>query len=259
MLTFLINLDHRTDRMAFMQAQLGPMGLGFNRISAVNGLGEDDIGYPADHPRLTKGEFACYLSHINCWRAFLATDAERCLIMEDDVAFGPDFMACLEHSAFFDHDGCITRLECRPYPTVLRKRSRHMFNGTRLRQQMAYDGGTAAYVIGRDYAAYLLKHHSTPKIPVDDQILNPYEIDLRPHKIFQLDPAPATQRIFLNKASPSFNPESDLEAGRQYPTKNTKPRGIVNLITSFLTTRAKNARRNLFYVSKTVPFSGENR
>lgn len=258
MLTFLINLDHRTDRMAFMQAQLGPMGLGFQRISAVNGLGEADIGYPPDHPRLTKGEFACYLSHIKCMRAFLATNAERCLILEDDLAFGPDFMACIEHSGFFNHDGCVTRLECRSYPTVLRKRSQHMFNGTRLRQQMAYDGGAAAYVITRDYAAYLLKHYSTPKIPLDDQILNPDEVGLRPHKIYQLDPAPATQRFFLDKASPVFNAESDLEAGRKYPAKNTRPRGVVSLITSFFSTRAKNARRNLFYVRKVVPFSGEN-
>ncbi len=258
MLTFLINLDHRTDRMAFMQAQLGPMGLGFQRVSAVNGMGEDEIGYPADHPRLTKGEFACYLSHVKCWRAFIETDAERCLILEDDIVFGPDFMACIAHNGFFDHDGCVTRLECRVYPTVLRKKNRHMFNGTRLRQQMAYDGGTAAYVITRTYAAYLLKHHSTPKIPLDDQTLNPDEVALKPHKIYQLDPAPATQRFFLDKASPLYNGESDLEAGRKYPVKTTEPSGVLGLITSFFITRLQNARSNLFYIRKIVPFSGEN-
>ena len=39
MLTYLINLDQRPDRLAFMQAQLGPLGLAYQRISAVNGMG----------------------------------------------------------------------------------------------------------------------------------------------------------------------------------------------------------------------------
>lgn len=90
MQTYLKNLDHRTDRLAFMKAQLGPMGLPYQRIAAINGMGADDIGYPANHPRLTKGEFACYLSHIKCWQALLNSDAEHCLILEDDVAFGPE-------------------------------------------------------------------------------------------------------------------------------------------------------------------------
>ena len=257
MLTFLINLDQRPDRLAFMQAQLGPMGLDFQRISAIDGLGAAKIGYPPDHPRLTKGEFACYLSHIKCWEAFLASDAARCLILEDDVVFGPDFKTCLNHAAFFEHDGCITRLECRPFRTVLAKSSRHRFNGTRLRQQMEFDGGAGAYVIGRVYAAYLLTHYRTPNIPVDDQILNPDESSFRPHKIYQLDPAPATQRLFLEPGSPLFNPESDLSAGRQYPNKAPKHCGILQFIAAFLHSRAKNARRNVLYITKVVPFSGK--
>lgn len=66
--TFLINLDHRTDRLDFMQKQLDAIGLMVTRISAVNGLGAADIGYSEHHPRLSKGEYACYLSHVKCWK-----------------------------------------------------------------------------------------------------------------------------------------------------------------------------------------------
>ena len=175
------------------------------------------------------------------------------------MVFGADFKTCIEHCAFFDHDGCVTRLECRPFRTELKKRNRHMYNGTRLRQQMAFDGGTGAYVITREYVEYLLEHHSTPKTPIDDQILNPDEICLRPHIIYQLDPAPAVQRLFLDKSSPLYDPESDLKDGRIYPKKAKKPVGIGDMVLNFFKTRAQNGRRNLFHVSKIVPFSGEGR
>lgn len=257
MQAYLINLDHRTDRLAFMHEQLGPMGLGYQRISAVNGLGAADIGYPADHPRLSKGEFACYLSHIKCWEALVASGADRCLVLEDDIAFGPDFKTCLDHAAFFAHDGCVTRMECRPFRTEMSKNSRHRFNGTRLRQQMAYNGGAAAYVITKHYAAFLLTHHAIPKRPVDDQIFDPETNSYRPHKIFQLDPAPAIQRLFLEPNSLQYNTESDLRAERHIVEKPAKARGILPKLAAFFESRAKNARRNIFHITKVVPFTGE--
>lgn len=253
MLTFLINLDQRPDRLAFMQAQLGPMGLAFQRMTAVDGLGAADIGYPTDHPCLSKGEFACYLSHVNCWQALLDSGAERCLILEDDVIFAPDVKACLDHEAFFEHDGCITRLECRPFRTEVSKNSRHRFNGTRLRQNMGFDFGAGAYVITKHYAAFMLNHHTIPERPVDIQILDPATTLYRPHIIYQLDPAPATQRQYLKPDSPQYNAESDLQAERRIPKKPAKPRGIA----AFFKARAKNAHRNIYHVTKVVPFSGK--
>ena len=41
------------------------------------------------------GEFGCFLSHRQAWEALLASDAEAALILEDDVALGPDFPAAL--------------------------------------------------------------------------------------------------------------------------------------------------------------------
>ncbi len=257
MQAYLINLDHRTDRLAVMQAQLGAQGVVYRRIAAVNGLGAADIGYPASHARLSKPEYACYLSHVKCWKALLASGAERCLIMEDDLALGPDFKTCLEQDGFFNHDGCVTRLECRPYRTVVTKTCLHKHNGTRLRRKMTYDGGTGAYVITRAYAAYLLKHHSLPEIPVDDQVLNPDEIGLRPHIVYQLDPAPATQRLFLNTDSALYSNESDLEKGRIYPSKTPKHRGALQSVKAFFKGRVQNGRHNLFGLTKVVPFSGE--
>lgn len=41
------------------------------------------------------GEYGCFLSHRQAWEVLLASGAEAALILEDDVALGPDFAAAL--------------------------------------------------------------------------------------------------------------------------------------------------------------------
>ena len=255
---YLINLDHRTDRMANMQTQLDQMELAFTRVSAVNGLGDADIGYPADHPRLSKSEFACYLSHRNCWQALIESGAARCLILEDDIVFAANFKSHLLHKPYYAHSGCVTRLECRPYRTFVAKLWLRSFKGVRLRRLMAYDGGTGAYVLTREYAAYLLKNHSDPKVPVDDQVLDPEESNFRPHKIYQLDPALAIQQQFLSKDTKHSENGSDLDATRVTPeNKRPEPNQIAPKLKAVLARRWLYFQRNVFQTCKAVPFLDE--
>ena len=43
MLTFVINLAHRTDRMALIDTQLRALNMPYERIDAVNGMGNDNM------------------------------------------------------------------------------------------------------------------------------------------------------------------------------------------------------------------------
>lgn len=251
---YLINLAIRPDRLRFMKAQLDAQGLPFTRIDAINGLGDENIGYPANHPRLSKGEYACYLSHVKCWEAFIASGDKHCLVLEDDIKLSKHFSKILNHAPFFSHRGAITRLECRPFRTRVSKFWRYRFEGHKLRKITAFDGAAGALVLTREYASYILKHHKTPEIPVDDLLLDRGSTNYRPHRVYQLDPAPATQMVFLQAASIAGDGLSDLQKGRTpAPEKSLRPTGY-GVLLSEIAQLGKNIWNNLFHTFKTIPF-----
>ena len=251
---YVVNLARRPDRLAFMDGQLQALGLPYTRINAVDGLGEADIGYPPAPPRLSKPEYACYLSHVACWQAILDSGDQHALILEDDVVLAKSFAEILAHAPFFEHSGAVTRLECRIFRAKVSKFWRHRFKGRKLRRLTAFEGGTGAIVITRAYAAYLLENHAIPEVPVDDLVLDPISTRYRPHTIYQLDPAPATQRIFLPEASPAHSRQSDLQETRTPPPSKPRPRGVRQMVGHELRRRGRNLRGNLFHTSKVIRF-----
>lgn len=251
---YVINLARRPDRLAFMEAQLAKLQLPFIRVDAVDGLGNDDIGYPADHSRLSKGEYACYLSHVKAWKLFIDSGAERCLVLEDDVYLSSSLPEILAHPAFFDHNGALTRLECNVFPARLSIFARHRFKNWKITRLQAYNGGSGALVLTRKYLTYLLAHHSIPEIPVDDITLNPVETDYRPHIIYQLEPAPAIQRQFLEPRHPEHARESDLQDSRGKPTSRQIPSGLFPKVKQILKQRMLNFRNNTVTKTKLIEF-----
>jgi glycosyl transferase, family 25 len=102
--TYLINLDRAVDRFKFMDSQLRDLGMDYERIAAVDRLKIDASvpefdarGYKRLHGRnFHDGEIACYLSHIACLRAFLASSADHALILEDDCHLPADLPAIIK-------------------------------------------------------------------------------------------------------------------------------------------------------------------
>lgn len=97
---FLINLDGSNDRLASASQQLAAVGVAFQRVPAFDGraLTIDQFPYydPAAAMRymgrpMRGGEIGCYLSHLDCARRFLETDAPYCIVLEDDMQLAPGF------------------------------------------------------------------------------------------------------------------------------------------------------------------------
>ena len=240
-----------------MDSQLAALGLPYTRIEAVDGLDDRDIGFPEDHQRLSKGEFACYLSHVNCWDTFLASGEAHCLILEDDVTLAKSLPQILAHEPFFSHNGKVTRLECRIFRTKVSKFWRFRFLGRKLRRITAYDGGTGAIVMTRDYVQYLRANHAEPKIPLDDQVLDPAASSYRPKTVYQLDPAPAIQSIFLEGKPARTYGRSDLRKTRVKPPAPPPPGNPLQVFTSELVQLGRNIINNLFHEFKVIPFQDD--
>lgn len=238
--TYLINLDDRPDRLAFMHKQLVDLGIPYTRIAAVNGLDDGCIGYPGDHIRLSKPEFACYLSHMACFQAFLATSQSLCLILEDDVMLAQSLPQILDHHAFFDHGASVTKLEARMWPVTFTKRVIYRYGKIAVRKFAKYEGGAGAYVITREFAAYVLAHEKTPHIPLDDMLMAP-----KPREIHQLYPAVAMQATFLGPDSPLYELDSNIQ-GTRFIAPQAKPP------TGFFPRRAWNFRQNVKRIATRV-------
>lgn len=93
---YLINLDRSPDRLEKITPLIKQLDYPTIRIPAVDArkMSDEDIrSYlkieAYKHIPFRAGEIGCYLSHLQTWKEFLASDFEFALILEDDIHFTP--------------------------------------------------------------------------------------------------------------------------------------------------------------------------
>tara|TARA_R110001592_G_scaffold329084_1_gene610769 strand:- start:1 stop:633 length:633 start_codon:yes stop_codon:yes gene_type:complete len=86
---FLINLEHRTDRLKHFENENKKYNFDVSIVSAIDKKDIDRKDYKIKCYRsLTKGQIACYLSH---YKVYEKASTELTLVLEDDVKFNPNF------------------------------------------------------------------------------------------------------------------------------------------------------------------------
>lgn len=116
--TYVINMDSATERMAHMDAELKRVDISYIRQPGVVGM---ELPYPNENfsdwsykylhgRRWAPRELGCYLSHIQCLRNFLQTDASYALILEDDVKLDDNIKGILERAIAHASDWNMLRL-----------------------------------------------------------------------------------------------------------------------------------------------------
>jgi glycosyl transferase family 25 len=163
MAVYLINMDKATDRLADMERKTQKIGLSFERMAGVDGRKLSfptpefsEISYKVLHGRRTiPPEVGCYLSHVECARRLLASNADLALILEDDVSFEQDFLDSVDSAALHRDDWDILRLT-----TVNRGRKyafRNLKSGRKLAIALTREKGAGAYVINRKAARWIVE------------------------------------------------------------------------------------------------------
>lgn len=158
---YLINMDGAEDRMEVMNRETAAAGIVAERVPAVIGRNLNfpipefsELSYKLLHGRRLKhGEVGCYLSHVDCARRFLASDADLCLILEDDVTFEPDFLETIDAAAQNADTWDIIRLTTvssgRKFPF------RKLKNARSLSIALTREKGSGAYMINRKAARWI--------------------------------------------------------------------------------------------------------
>ncbi len=185
--TYVINLKRAEERYATLLPYVEKLGFPFERFEAVDGshLNHEalaavlDIEQYVKHLRQNpkKGTIGCYLSHVNLWKQFLATQSEFALILEDDIVFDPLKVAsAVRELASIPEDWDVVLLEIhhRGFPLCIKKLRHgslcvHLFNITH----------TGAYLINRKAAAAYVKHAFPMTMPIDHFFTRGWEMDLK--------------------------------------------------------------------------------
>ncbi|WP_188052211.1 glycosyltransferase family 25 protein [Aureimonas fodinaquatilis] len=171
---YIINLDRSPDRLAAIVADCAAAGIEPIRVPAVDGKAVpvaertllDEKGFLRDHgKRPQPGEFGCYASHLRVFEAFLASDADYAVVLEDDAAPPVDLKE-IEQSLLEKDDWDLVKLVNYRMPKLLVDRKLHG-NIALGRAVFGPTGGSAAYMLNRKAAAKLLQTLVPMTLPYD--------------------------------------------------------------------------------------------
>jgi glycosyl transferase family 25 len=205
---FCINLDHRTDRWQYMEAQFAALGMTVERIRATTPgeISAADLA-PLAIEDVRKGlmptEIATSISHHRAWRRMLEEGDPFVLILEDDAELSPrlpGFLAAVEERGGLPG---VIRLETRQKKQVLARRIAYDVCGFQLHHPLTWEWGTAAYIITAEEARSILASPRRFEMPIDDTIQNPASPLYRPDRVLQTVPALV------------FVPDEDVSGGSQ--------------------------------------------
>lgn len=213
MLTYVINLDRDTCRLAHMQAQARRAGLAFQRFPALEGGRLPDAlrnqFYASDgtlhEPHLTAGEVGCYASHLAVLK-LVANDLSHpyALVLEDDVWLGEDLLLVITNAARCAPQWDIIRLCNRTKSVALPVES--LPNNRELVRYWTVPNSLGAYLISRPGAKKFLGAHEQRTLPIDEDLRRPWRAGLNTFGI--LPPPVGTDAISTSSISAMGRPST---------------------------------------------------
>lgn len=220
--TWVINLDRAVERLAHISAQLEPLSLPWTRFSAVDArhLSQtqkallDERAFKAHHgTRAAPGELGCYLSHIEVMRAFLGSEAEFALILEDDVIVHASLPEVLKGLMQQAHRWDMVKLSAvhsgTPQPVL------EVANGHHLAVMLSQCTGSSAYLINRHAAARYVAGLLPMHLPYDHAFDRGWQLKL---KVRMVTPTPCTHYEGLASSMSPVDSTRKLAKHQRLPT-----------------------------------------
>lgn len=171
MITYLINLDERQDRLKFIEYQTKKIGLNYERVTAFPKY-SFEVQSIAHTSNLGNSEIACLLSHQYCWMQFLKSTHSLCMILEDDVIISHTIPSVINHIRSAPFYTFNIKLETIDRRVTIAKNSLFKTSDFSFHKIMSRNDGSAAYMIDRSAANHLIKENDW-SIAADGYLFNP--------------------------------------------------------------------------------------
>ena len=176
MRTFVLNLEHNTERKKYMQDILKGIPIDYEFFPAVYGKSITNIDQFYDSKlaqkkskrQLNAGEIGCALSHKAIYKKMIDENIPQALILEDDISLSSDFYSVYKALSEIKIGNKIVLLG-----TMSTKKKWKIWKNQLTADHSMYlvlnnYGGTYGYVIGLDAAKKIYYHNEKIFIVADD-------------------------------------------------------------------------------------------
>ena len=192
---FYINLLKDNDRRANMENEFHRLNISAERLDATwwktvpfneaNALYSIDLNKEQYYKPLSNGEKGCYASHIRVWKILLESDAEKIVVLEDDISLNDEFIKILDAIDKSDQKWDMIKLIGRERNEKI-KSSENLLGTQKLIRYNKIPSCTTGYVLSRSGAKKLISSRIPFGRPIDIDLRFFWENDL---KILGVHPA----------------------------------------------------------------------
>ena len=151
----------------------------------ANALYSIDLNKEQYYKPLSNGEKGCYTSHIRAWKILLESDAEKIVVLEDDISLNDEFIKILDAIDKSDQKWDMIKLIGRERNEKI-KSSENLLGTQNLIRYNKIPSCTTGYVLSRSGAKKLISSRIPFGRPIDIDLRFFWENDL---KILGVHPA----------------------------------------------------------------------
>lgn len=177
---YVINLKRSPDRWNSISSKLKELGVDFERMEAADAqtLSDEEISkyYSKELNRkrmsryMTKGEIACYISHIYCWQKMLEENLDFAITIEDDVVPNEKLLKTIEFLSNFDGDFGYLQLARKACDNAKKSRRytiKKSYGDFKVAEFIRFTGETPMDALSKESAKLLLKTSIPFGRPID--------------------------------------------------------------------------------------------
>ena len=192
-----LNLARATSRRKLMEAEAAKAGLTLEFTPCFDWTEHSEAVFDTHCARTSawgdfyQGHRATTISHSWAWKAFLASDAEYALILEDDVYISPEVREWVRDLSWWPNGADVVKFERwdDPRVVVLLDEAESRFLQRRICRMRTRHMGAAGYMLSRAAATRLQAIQPLPMV-IDHLLFNVnYSTFARTAKLYQVSPA----------------------------------------------------------------------
>jgi len=199
---YVINLDRSADRLAHMNAELGRVGVAFERVAAVDGAALDPTELDAFRKARSSGnpngwlpgEIGCFLSHLEAWRRIAGGENSWGAVFEDDVRVAADLKPLFASTDWIASDADVVRLEANRPMRLAEGRAIGAAPSRKVFRALSGTAGAAGYLIARAACRWLIETPAHLHTSADNFLFKPKVSEVaRRLRRYQVVPAVCVQ------------------------------------------------------------------
>lgn len=234
---FVISLSTATERRQHIYTEFSKKSINFDFFDALTpepaAIFAKQLNLKIDEQSLTKGEVACFMSHVFLWKKMITENIPHMAIFEDDIYLGENIKKFLSDASWIDERWNLIKIEEFTQKVALGQKIK-VFNSEPDRaifELRSKNLGTAGYILSLQGAKQLISYiQSLDKLIALDHLMFEKLIQEDVLSVCQMKPALCIQDVTLFSTKDSVRFASHLYKERLTRRKYDKKTGIDKLI-----------------------------